>query len=90
MTKVDFTIYKKSQRLKFWLLYGGFSNHFTGYLRKEKKEKKSKTRELVSILCTGHPLNSCPQAVVACPLTPSDGLASFSQVVQVGDPYLIG
>jgi len=42
------------------------TDHVAGYLRKKKKSKRKKRRG-VSILYTGHPLNSCAQAVAACP-----------------------
>jgi len=38
-----------------------FSVHFTGYFKKEKKEKEG---ELVSC---GHPLSSLPQAIMGFP-----------------------
>jgi hypothetical protein len=43
-------------------LESGFSVHFTGHFKNEKKEKERKERGLVS---NCHPLNSLPQVVAA-------------------------
>ena len=40
---------------------------FYWVFKKGKERKEIEEEELVSILCASHPLNSCPQAVAACP-----------------------